>query len=216
MRKLVLLAVGGLTGILLQKVIERILFSTVPSVSANQQLLAADTNVHITQTNTNTTDISNLKAGTAFTGGATFSGVIQANGGIDTNTLSSQGGTQQFDFSTGHIKANVNIEAFGTTNLDSGNITTDGSGNITVKKTNFTNGSITRVQMIGQTSIAQGGTSVSHSLGVIPDIVIPILDEGSQHADTIGINYGTMSSSSFTAYTTNASGSLAHFLVLKA
>lgn len=60
-------------------------------------------------------------------------------------------------------------------------------------------------QMIGDTTIAHAGTSVSHSLGVVPKVILPVLDEGAAgSADVIGINYGTASSSSFTAYTTNS------------
>lgn len=62
-------------------------------------------------------------------------------------------------------------------------------------------------QMIAGTSIANAGTSVAHSLGVIPTVVIPVHDTGGASADVISINYGTMSSTNFTAYSSNAGGS---------
>lgn len=60
-----------------------------------------------------------------------------------------------------------------------------------------------RVQMIGDTTIAHAGTSVSHSLGVIPNVILPVLDAGAAGSDVISINYGTASSTTFTAFTSN-------------
>jgi len=62
-------------------------------------------------------------------------------------------------------------------------------------------------QMIGDTTIANAGTSVSHLLGVTPKVILPVLDAGAAGvADVIKINYGTANSTSFTAYSTNAAG----------
>lgn len=77
-------------------------------------------------------------------------------------------------------------------------------------------GSLSRVVTVGDTTIANAGTSVSHSLGVVPDFVIPVHDLGAANADVIGINFGTMSASNFTAYSSNAGGSgNVRFIVIK-
>lgn len=75
-------------------------------------------------------------------------------------------------------------------------------------------GSLSRIWISGALAIASGGTSVSHGLGVTPDFVIGTLDEGAAGTNVIGIAYGSMSSSSFTAY---ASGGPANcrFLAIK-
>lgn len=84
------------------------------------------------------------------------------------------------------------------------NITTDGSGNLTLKKAVLTTGSLSRIVSVGQTTIAHGGTSVTHTLGVVPDVVLAIIDAGAAATDIISVNYGTMSATAFTAYTSNA------------
>lgn len=66
-------------------------------------------------------------------------------------------------------------------------------------------GSISRISLVGQTTIANGGTAVNHGLGVVPSFVIPVLDAGSAGtADVIKINFGTMTTTQFTAFTTNS------------
>lgn len=61
-------------------------------------------------------------------------------------------------------------------------------------------------QMIGDTTIANAGTSVTHSLGVTPTVILPVLDGGSAGTAIITINYGTANVNNFTAYTSVAGG----------
>lgn len=65
---------------------------------------------------------------------------------------------------------------------------------------NLLAGSLQRVWMSGQVSVASTGTSVAHGLGVVPTIVVGILDVGSAPNAAFGINYGTMTSTHFTAF----------------
>jgi len=132
-------------------------------------------------------------AGTALTvsHNATVSGILTttgnhvANGGMNINTIRDNvGGTTAIDLSAGG----------GLAKFPNG-ITLSGG------TLNLRSGSLTRIWISGQLSIAVGGTSVSHGLGVTPDFVIGTLDVGAGTTNAVGINYGTMSSSSFTAYT---------------
>ena len=91
--------------------------------------------------------------------------------------------------------------------VNDSHVTTDGNGHVTVVQIKLTQGSITRIALIGDTTVAHGsgGTSVSHGMGVTPSFVIPVLDAGSPTGPvSIFINYGTMNSSSFTAYTSGS------------
>lgn len=87
------------------------------------------------------------------------------------------------------------------------NPTIDLSAATGTQQIKFAHGGWTSTQMIGDTTIANAGTSVAHALGVIPDVVIPVHDLGAANADVIGVNYGTLSSTNFTAYSSNAGGS---------
>ena len=95
------------------------------------------------------------------------------------------------------------------------NVTANGSGSVTLKTVNLTSGSLTRIHAIGPTTVTSGGTSVSHGLGATPDFVLPVLDEGSGGSAVIGINYGGMNSSNFTAYSSQASTGNVRFLCIK-
>lgn len=68
-------------------------------------------------------------------------------------------------------------------------------------------GGISGMFAIGPTSVAQAGTSITHNMGKVPTFVVPVHDTGGQNGDIITINFGTMTSTTFTAYSTNPSGS---------
>lgn len=87
------------------------------------------------------------------------------------------------------------------------NPTIDLSAATGTQQIKFAHGGWTSTQMIGDTTVANAGTSVAHALGVVPDVIIPVHDLGAANADVIGINYGTLSSTNFTAYSSNAGGS---------
>lgn len=61
-------------------------------------------------------------------------------------------------------------------------------------------GSLTRINMIGSTAIAVGGTAVNHGLGVVPTFVLPVGDTGASSPTVCTINYGTMTTTQFTAF----------------
>jgi hypothetical protein len=65
---------------------------------------------------------------------------------------------------------------------------------------NLASGTLNRIWISGQIAIAIAGTSVAHGLGVIPLIVLAILDTGAADTSVIAINYTTMTSTHFTAY----------------
>lgn len=65
-------------------------------------------------------------------------------------------------------------------------------------------GTYTRQSTVGDTTIAHAGTAVNHGLGVIPTFVLYSLDAGAAPSDLIAINFGTMTTSQFTAYSSNA------------
>lgn len=80
-------------------------------------------------------------------------------------------------------------------------------GGITLQsgKISLLAGSISRLWISGALAIAVAGTSVSHGLGAVPDFVAGILDEGAAGTGVIGVNFGTMTSTTFTALCTPAS-----------
>jgi len=132
-------------------------------------------------------------AGTGLTvsHNATVSGILTttgnhvANGGMNINTIRDNGGgNTAMDLSAG-----------------SGLVKFPHGITLTGAALNLLSGSITRIWISGQLSIAVAGTSVSHGLGVTPDFVIGTLDVGAGTTNAVGINYGTMTSSNFTAYT---------------
>jgi hypothetical protein len=62
-------------------------------------------------------------------------------------------------------------------------------------------------QVIGDTTISNTGTTVSHSLGVVPKLVIPITDAGAAgSSQSIKINYGSFTTTTFQAFSTDAAG----------
>ncbi len=80
----------------------------------------------------------------------------------------------------------------------------------------FTIGSVSRLALVGDTTIANAGTSVAHGLGAIPDFVIPVIDHASASSDVIDINYATMTNTHFTAYSSNAGGTVnVRFFLIK-
>jgi hypothetical protein len=128
----------------------------------------------------------------------TTTGTITANGGLNTNTVRDNvGGTTAIDLSSGG----------GLAKFPHGITLTGGTLNLLA-------GSITRIWISGQLSIAVAGTSVSHGLGATPDFVIGTLDVGAGTTNSIGIAYGSMNSSSFTAYT-SAGTQNCRFLAIK-
>lgn len=83
------------------------------------------------------------------------------------------------------------------------------NGLLTVGSSGIKIGPLTLVALntIGDTTIAQAGTSVAHGLGVVPKFVVYTLDGGVNRSDIITVNYGTMTTTNFTAYSNQAGGS---------
>ncbi len=74
-------------------------------------------------------------------------------------------------------------------------ITTDGSGNLSVASIKPTHGQITRIAF-GFSAITTGGTTITHSLGVIPSAVLIT-------PSAAGLTFyvsSTMTSTTFTAF----------------
>lgn len=69
-------------------------------------------------------------------------------------------------------------------------------------------GTLTRVTIAGPFTVVSGGTSCAHGLGAVPDFVIPVSDVGSfASASTgYGINFGTMTTTNVTVYSSSAGG----------
>lgn len=63
-----------------------------------------------------------------------------------------------------------NVETFLGYAADT-NITTDGSGNLTVASTTFTHGTLTRIAF-GFSAVVTTGTTITHNLGVNPACVL--------------------------------------------
>ena len=131
------------------------------------------------------------------------------NGVIDqVNTSAGNITTDESNISTlqGQMTtANNNISTLQGSPTFTGKITAQGIGLIA--------GSISRIAATGTLSIAAGGTSVSHGLGATPDVVMAILDEGAAGTNVVGVNYGSMGSSNFTAYCSG--GGNCRFLSIK-
>lgn len=109
-------------------------------------------------------------------------GNLAVGGSLKTNTIrDNTSGSDLIDLSSTQIKVNQKIALLA--------------------------GSLSRIAVVGDTTIANAGTSVTHTLGAVPDFVIPVHDLGGANADVIGINFGTMTSTTFTAYSSNAGGS---------
>lgn len=154
------------------------------------------------------------------TGATTLSGGLASTGGAQTITGNAAGALHLGQSATGDTLDTTATDTF----LKSGNAIhfqiPSGTDQAIVNGSGLNFKTIGNIaagfQVIGDTSISQAGTSVAHSLGVIPQLVIPVLDAGAAgSADVIKINYGTMTSSHFTAYTTNAAGTgNVRFLVL--
>jgi hypothetical protein len=86
-----------------------------------------------------------------------------------------------------------NVETFLGYAADT-NITTDGSGNLTVASIAFTHGTLTRIAY-GFSAVTTGGTTITHNLGVTPSAV---LTTTSASAVTCFVN-SSMTSTTFTA-----------------
>ena len=129
-------------------------------------------------------------------GTGTFKGLLQALGNFVTNLITNVSGNNLIINALG-IGDTIQLQSQGTKYFQVGN------GGIGFK----TQGAIKAgYQMIGDTTIANAGTSVAHGLGIIPTVVIPVLDGSVAGVAIITINYGTMSATNFTAYTSVAGG----------
>ena len=69
----------------------------------------------------------------------------------------------------------------------------------------FLGGTLGGFQIISGVAVAVAGTSIAHTLGVVPTMVIGILNEGAAGTGVIGWNRGTATSTHFTAFVTPAS-----------
>lgn len=119
------------------------------------------------------------------TGSSTFANTLIAGGGVNVNTIRDDvTGASQITLTTAGISILNPLQA----------------------ALQLLAGSLSRLVTVGQTSIAQAGTSVAHTLGATPTFVLPVLDAGAASSDVISINFGTMTSTHFTAYTSNAAG----------
>ena len=119
------------------------------------------------------------------TGSSTFANTLIAGGGVNVNTIRDDvTGASQITLTTAGISILNPLQA----------------------ALQLIAGSISRLVTVGQTSIANAGTSVAHSLGAVPSAVLPILDAGAANTSVITVDYGSFTSSHFTAYTSAAGG----------
>jgi hypothetical protein len=85
---------------------------------------------------------------------------------------------------------------------------TTNSGVITLagllSKINFLAGSISRITISGPFIVAIAGTSCAHGLGVVPDFVIAVNDAGASQVNNYALNFGTMTTTNVTVYSTLA------------
>lgn len=98
--------------------------------------------------------------------------------------------------------------------IGAGNPAIDLSATSIVQGIKFITGSLTRISVVGATAVAVAGTAVNHGLGVVPDFVIPMNDGGGSVDSPITVNYGTMTTTQFTAYAAVAT-SFTRFLCIK-
>jgi len=73
---------------------------------------------------------------------------------------------------TGATFSGSSLTITGTTSLDNGNITSNGSGTWNTKKTAFTTGSITRISSFGPVSVGFSANFINHNLGAVPDVIL--------------------------------------------
>lgn len=72
------------------------------------------------------------------------------------------------------------------------NISSDGSGNMTIAKLLLATGSVNRIAKAGPLSVTTTLTFFNHNLGVVPDFVIPVISAGSTSAHNCYVDFGTM------------------------
>jgi hypothetical protein len=109
----------------------------------------------------------------------TLVGNLIAGGGINVNTIRDNvSGTSQITLTTAGITILNPLQA----------------------ALKFLTGSLSRINMIGSTAIAVAGTAVNHGLSVVPTFVLPVGDTGASSPTVCTINYGTMTTTQFTAF----------------
>lgn len=81
----------------------------------------------------------------------------------------------------------------------------------------FLVGSLSRIVIAGPFTVTSAGTSCPHGLGAVPDFVIPISDVGSfASASTgYGVNFGSMTTTNVTVYSSSAGGVRTWLLSIK-
>lgn len=94
--------------------------------------------------------------------------------------------------------------------LDGGGITTDGIGNVSLSKTTFTTGSISRING-GNFNGTLSGATINHGLGVTPDVVIATPNVAQPGSAQVGI--GNINATSFQI--TTSSGVNVMWLAIK-
>ena len=94
-----------------------------------------------------------------------------------------------------------NVETFLAYAADT-NITTDGSGNLTVASVALTHGTVTRIAF-GFSAITTGGTTVTHNLGANPTAIFMLASSASV---TQVYASSTVTTTTFTAFTVGANG----------
>jgi hypothetical protein len=90
------------------------------------------------------------------------------------------------------------------------NISSDGSGDLTIAKMLLATGSVNRIAKAGPLSVTTTLTFFNHNLGAVPDFVIPVISAGSTTAHNCYVDFGTMTS---TQVKLQADGSLTVYIL---
>jgi hypothetical protein len=198
---------------------------------ANSNVFLGDTNHQVEVLGHLLSDLTSLfvgqvtgQAGQAGSGASAFYAQGMGNGGYGYVASSNAGDTNQVGFYTnGSTGGGLNAfqasglwgTGFDATNMNNPSIgfKAGANNNPGIDLSHIVSGSqaiklpvggLTRLQWLTDINVAVAGTMVNHSLGVVPDFVLPALDGGSASTNIITIHETTMTSTQFQAYATPA------------
>lgn len=103
----------------------------------------------------------------------------------------------------------------GASSLDNGQITSDGTGNLTVNQILLTVGSLARISHIHVASLKSTGASIAHGLGAVPTCAFIVVSGAGIFTDTASIDYTNFTSSHLTATSTSAGGVPVDIIAIK-